>query len=132
MKRAAALVVALLALLGWLLRPGGSGATTLRAGTEHETVTVVIDRPRVGESGLTITLTTHDGSTVTGAFIQVQAAMPVMGYATPAVAATAACSGRYTVAAVHLMTTGPWELHLRLTTRDETSTALVLPFQVTG
>ena len=127
MKKAAALVVPLLVLLGWLFWPSGSGATTLHAGTEHETVTVVIDRPRVGESAITITLATHDGTPLTGAFVQVEATMPLMGHATPEVAATAAGHGRYT-GVVHLMTTGPWELHLRLGTGD----ALVLPFQVTG
>ncbi|HEY0001902.1 MAG TPA: FixH family protein [Actinoplanes sp.] len=131
MKKAVALVVAVVALLGWLLRPDGSGATTLHAGTEHESVTVVFDRPRLGQSGMTISLTSHDGRPVTGAFIRAEAVMPLMGYATPEIVATAAGSGRYTVGTVHLMTTGPWELHLRLTTHDET-TALVLPFQVTG
>jgi hypothetical protein len=55
-----------------------------------------------------------------------------MGYATPQVAATAAGAGRYTVAAVHLMTTGPWELRLAVTPRGGTREDLMMPFDVTG
>ena len=68
------------------------------------------------------------GPGATGAFIQVQAVMPLMGLATPEVAATAAGAGRYTVTGVPLVVAGPWELRVRITGRD----ALTLPFQVTA
>jgi hypothetical protein len=87
--------------------------------------TVTVSRPRPGITDLSI-------STSPGAFILVQASMPLMGYATPEVAATAAGGGRYTVAAVHLMTTGPWELRLAITRRGGTREDLMLPFDVTG
>lgn len=58
--------------------------------------------------------------------------MPLMGYATPEVAATAAGGGHYTVTAVHLMTTGPWELRLAVTPRAGVRADLMLPFDVTG
>jgi hypothetical protein len=118
---AAALVAAVLVLLGWLAWPSRQAGTTVRAG--H--VTVTITDPHPGLTDVAIGLT---GPGATGAFIQVQAVMPLMGFATPEVAATAAGAGHYTVAGVALMTTGPWELHVRITGRA----ALTWPFQVTG
>jgi hypothetical protein len=117
----------LLALLGWLMWPSAAGGTTLHTGTADTLVTVVVDSPRVGDTGLTISLTGRDGRPVTGAFVQVEAVMPLMGWATPEVAATAAGNGRYTVAGVPLMTTGPWALRVRFAGAD-----LSLPFQVGG
>jgi len=117
---AAALVAALLVLLGWLARPAHPG-TTLHAGN----LTVTIADPHPGLTDVALALT---GPGATGAFIEVQAVMPLMGYATPEVAATAAGAGHYTVAGVPLVTAGPWELRVRVTGRD----VLTWPFQVTG
>jgi len=113
----AALGVVVLGLAGWLVWPSPPGPLVLHA----PGVTVTIARPRLGTTDLEI-------ATTPGAFILAQAGMPLMGYATPQVAATAAGGGRYTVAAVHLMTTGPWELWLSMTPGGD----LVLPFDVTG
>jgi hypothetical protein len=118
---AAALVAAVLVLLGWLAWPSRPTGTTLRAGN----VTVTIPDPHPGLTDVALALT---GPGATGAFIQVQAVMPLMGFATPEVAATAAGAGHYTVAGVALVTTGPWELRVRITGRD----ALTWPFQVSG
>jgi hypothetical protein len=108
-------------VIGWLVWPSAPGPLVLRA----PSVTVTVARPRLGTTDLSI-------STSPGAFILVQANMPLMGYATPEVAATAAGGGRYTVAAIHLMTTGPWELRLKVTPRGGTRQDLMLPFDVTG
>jgi hypothetical protein len=110
-----------LGVIGWLVWPAPPGPLVLHASS----VTVTIVRPRLGTTDLDI-------STSAGAFILAQASMPLMGYATPQVAATAAGGGRYTVAAVHLMTTGPWELRLSITPRGGTREDLMLPFDVTG
>jgi hypothetical protein len=120
---------ALLAFLGalvigviaWLVWPSAPGPLVLHA----PPVTVTIAEPRLGLTDLSI-------STSEGAFILVQASAPLMGYATPEVAATAAGGGRYTVPAIHLMTTGPWELRLKVTPRGGSREDLVLPFDVTG
>lgn len=117
--------VAVLAVAGWLVWPSAPGPLVLHAAGQTSPVTVTIVRPRLGMTDLDI-------STAPGAFILAQASMPLMGYATPQVAATAAGGGRYTVAAVHLMTTGPWELRLAIMPRDGNGEDLVLPFDVTG
>jgi hypothetical protein len=116
---AAVLAAAALVLVGWLARPAETG-TTVRAGN----LTVTVTDPHPGMTDVTLTLT----GTGTGAFIQVQAVTPLMGYATPEVAATAAGAGHYTVAGLPLVTVGPWELRVRVAGRD----ALTWPFQVTA
>jgi hypothetical protein len=121
----AALGVVMMAVAGWLVWPSAPGPLVLRAATGASPVTVTVERPRLG-------ITDVDISASPGAFILVQASMPLMGYATPQVAATAAGGGRYTVAAVHLMTTGPWELRLAVTPRGGTREDLMVPFDVTG
>ncbi|HEY0530864.1 MAG TPA: hypothetical protein VGD29_04620 [Actinoplanes sp.] len=121
----AALGVVVLGLIGWLVWPSSPGPLVLHASTRATAVTVTIARPRLGMTDLDI-------SASPGAFILVQASMPLMGYATPQVAATAAGAGRYTVAAVHLMTTGPWELRVAITPRGGTREDVMLPFDVTG
>lgn len=128
----AAAGVVVLGLLGWLVWPRSPGPLTLRAGTTASRVAVAVARPRLGTTDLTLTLTSPGGAAQPGAFILAQATMPLMGYATPQVAATAAGGGRYTVAAVHLMTTGPWELRLAITPRGGSEEDLLLPFDVTG
>ena len=121
----AVLGVAVLGVLGWLLWPSGPGPLVVRASGGMSPVTVTIVRPRLGVTDLDI-------STAPGAFVLAQANMPLMGFATPQVAATATGAGHYTVAAVHLMTTGPWELRLAITARDGTREDLMVPFNVTG
>jgi hypothetical protein len=128
----AVLGVVVLGVLGWLLWPRPAGPLTLRAGTSASEVTVTVARPRLGTTDLTLALTSPAGAAQPGAFILAQATMPLMGYATPQVAATAAGGGRYAVAAVHLMTTGPWELRLSITPRGGSPEDLLLPFDVTG
>jgi hypothetical protein len=121
----AALGVVVIGVAGWLVWPSAPGPLVLRASTGASPVTVTVERPRLG-------VTDVDISASPGAFILVQASMPLMGYATPQVAATAAGAGRYTVAAVHLMTTGPWELRLAVTPRGGTREDLMMPFDVPG
>lgn len=124
--RLAALAVATLAALGiaaWLLWPSPPAATALHGATAHYTVDATIDPPRLGNATVTIDLTTRD--TAPPATISVEAVMPLMGFATPTLAATG--DGHYTVANVPLMMTGPWELHVAIGPDDVT-----LPFTVSG
>ena len=119
-------------MIGWLVWPSAPGPAVLRASTGASAVTVTVARPRLGSTDLSIALASPSGAAQPGAFILVQATMPLMGYATPQVAATAAGGASYTVAAVHLMTTGPWELRLSITPRGGSREDLLLPFDVTG
>ena len=123
-------VVAVLGLVGWLLWPKGTAATTLRGGTAQYTVDVTIDQRRIGNTDVGIALTPRDDTTATPA-ISVQAVMPLMGYATPPLPATASGGGHYTVSGVPLMMTGPWELHVSITDHTRADD-VVLPFIVTG
>lgn len=118
---AAVLAAAVLVLLGWLAWPARQAGATLRAGN----LTVTVADPHPGLTDVALALT---GPGATGAFIEVQAVMPLIGLATPEVAATAAGGGHYTVTGVPLVTVGAWELRVRVTGRD----ALTLPFQVTA
>jgi hypothetical protein len=117
---AAVLVAAVLVLLGWLARPIQSDTTR-----QADNLTATVTDPHPGMTDVALVLT---GPDATGAFIQVQAVLPVMGLATPEIAATAAGAGHYTVAGLVLPAAGPWELRIRVTGRDP----LTLPFQVTG
>jgi hypothetical protein len=122
----AALAVATLAVLGlagWLLWPSPPAATALHGATANDTVEATIDPPRLGNATITIQVTTR--GTAPPATISVEAVMPLMGFATPALPATG--NGHYTVANVPLMMTGPWELHVVLGPDDVT-----LPFTVSG
>ena len=116
--KALALVAAVLVLGGCASGPAG---LTLRA----DELTVTIDEPHPGSTDLALTLT---GPAATSAFVQVQAVQPVLGHATPELVATAAGGGRYTVAGLILMTTGPWELRVRVTDRE----ARTVAFEVTS
>lgn len=122
---------AVLAALMWLLRPADD-ALTLRAGTAHQTVTLTIDNPRAGDTGITIELAGHDGRPLTDAFIRAQPVMPLMGHATPEKIATATGGGRYTVAGAHFMAAGPWQMNLRIRLRDGTRDELAIAFHVTA
>ncbi|HJP72695.1 MAG TPA: hypothetical protein VJ914_00415 [Pseudonocardiaceae bacterium] len=117
-------VVAVLGIAGWLLWPSQPAAAALHGATATYTVDATIDPPRLGNATITIDLTTRDNA-APPANISVEAVMPLMGFATPALPGTG--SGHYAIANVPLMMTGPWELHVSIGP-DE----LTLPFTVSG
>ena len=128
----AATAATALILLGWLLWPGGSGATVLYAGTDRYAATVSVAEPRVGATDITVTLATRTGAPVGNAAVLVQATMPLMGMATPPISATSTGTGRYDASGVPLMITGPWQLRLTVTGPTGTVEELVVPLTVTG
>lgn len=124
-------VLAVIGLVGWLLWPSPPAATALRSGTSRYVVSVTIDPPRIGSADVTIDLTARDGS-ASPASVDVEAVTPLMGFATPALPATPAGDGRYTVSGVPLMMTGPWELHVSIAGSSGGNDELTLPFTVSG
>lgn len=107
----AVLAVVALGLLGW---PSAPGATTLHTGTSHYVVTASVASPRIGSTAVEIDLSGR-GSAMTGkTSVQVEAVMPLMGYATPPVTAVPVSGGRYRADGVPLMMTGQWELLLSI------------------
>lgn len=124
-------VAALLGLVGWLLWPSPPTATALHSGTSRYAVSVTINPPRVGSADVTIDLTARYGVPPTPS-ITVEAVTPLMGFATPALPATAVGGGHYTVPGVPLMMTGPWELHVSIAGPGNESDDLTLPFTVSG
>lgn len=124
--------VAVLGVLGWLLWPSGTAATTLRGGTSRYAVDVTIDQSHIGSTDMAIAVTDRNGAAVpVTPAISVEAVMPLMGFATPPLSATASGRGRYTVSGVPLMMTGPWELHVSINDNSRADD-VVLPFTVTG
>ncbi len=128
---AAAAVVAV-AAAGWLLWPHRAGPTVLYAGTARYTVAVTVTDPRLGSTAVSIALATRSGAPVGTAAILLQATMPLMGLATPAIPTTSTGTGRYDAAAVPLMATGPWQLRLTITAPTGPTDDLQLPLTVTG
>lgn len=124
MSRVVGIVVGVLLVLGvagWLLWPSPPGATDLHGASAHYAVAATIDSPRIGDTSVDIAVT---GGPAT---VTVEAVMPLMGFATPALPAASAGGGHYAVAGVPLMMTGPWELHVTVGAED-----IVLPFTVSG
>lgn len=118
---AGALAVA--GLAGWLLWPSPPGAAELSATTAHYAVRATIDPPRMGTASVDIDLV---GAPAT-ASVTVEAVMPLMGFATPALPAMPTGGGHYSVRGVPLMMTGPWELQVHIGTDG-----VNLPFTVSG
>lgn len=124
--------VVVLGVLGWLLWPGGTAAATLRGGTSRYAVDVTIDQLHIGSTNVAIAVTDRDGAApAVTPTISVEAVMPLMGFGTPPLPATASGGGHYTVSGVPLMMTGPWELHVSITDHSRADD-VVLPFTVTG
>jgi hypothetical protein len=126
-------IVALL-ILGWLLWPSPPGPTVLRAGTPHYVVTATLETPRLGMTGVDIEVAARDPHTATTTVgtVQVQAVMPLMGYATEPITTTPAPDTAHSRAAgLPLMMTGPWQLLVSIP-RSGGTDHLVLPFWVSG
>lgn len=129
---AVVVLVPVLAVIGWLVWPHPSGATTLYTGTDRYAATVTVARPRVGDSDVTVALANRAGAPVGNAAVQLQATQPLMGLATPAIPATSTGTGRYTASGVPLMMTGPWQLRLTVTGPAGDTEILQVPLTVTG
>jgi hypothetical protein len=126
-----AVLVVVIAAIAWLVRPSPSGPLVLKSGTPHHLVTVTIDNLRIGSTDIDITVTDRTGATKDHAAVRLQANQPLMGYAGQPIAAVAAEPGHFHAAAVPLMMTGPWELHLSIDEHDGVD-ELTVPLWVGG
>jgi hypothetical protein len=115
----AVVTIAAAAILGWFVWPHPSSPAVLHTGTAHYVIAVTTERPRVGTSGVEIALTARDSGTAQPAIeaVQIQAVMPLMGYATQPVTAgpTTQDGSRFRAAGLPLMAPGPWELLVAIT-----------------
>ncbi|WP_067895328.1 FixH family protein [Nocardia vaccinii] len=126
-----ALVVALIALVGWLLWPSPPGHLVMHGGTADHIVTVTSGSSRIGDTGIDIDIADRAGHPVNGAVVEVQAVEPRMGYANAPVTATSSGGGRYHAQDVPFMMTGPWDLRLSIVIGDTTD-RLSVPLWISG
>jgi len=124
-------VVALLALAGWLLWPSPPGSLVLHGGTGDHIVTVTVASHRMGDTAIDLAVTDRAGKSVPQAVIRVQAIEPRMGYSDPPITATATGPGRYHAADVSFMMTGPWNLQVSIAAGGGTD-QLSLPLWIGG
>jgi hypothetical protein len=118
-------------LIGWLVWPKAPGQAVLRTGTTHYVVTVTIDQPKVGTTGVDFDVTGRTGGPANTTGVRTEAVMPLMGHAAAPVPAVPVGAGRYHADGVSLMMAGQWEL---LVSIDFTGGVdqLTLPLMVSG
>ena len=132
---AAALVAIAAAILGWWAWPRPTSATVLHTGTAHFVIAVTADHPRRGACDVEIVLTARESSGAQPPIdaVQIQAIMPLMGYATQPVTASPITEGnsRFHAGGLPLMVTGPWELLVAINFPGGAD-YVTLPFWVSG
>ena len=131
----AALVAIAAAILGWWAWPRPTSATVLHTGTAHFVIAVTADYPRLGACDVEIGLTARESSGAQPPIdaVQIQAIMPLMGYATQPVTASPITEGssRFRAGGLPLMVTGPWELLVAINFPGGAD-YVTLPFWVSG
>jgi hypothetical protein len=131
----AALVAIAAAILGWWAWPRPASATVLHTGTAHFVIAVTADHPRLGACDVEIVLTARESSGAQPPIdaVQIQAIMPLMGYATQPVTASPITEGnsRFRAGGLPLMVTGPWELLVAINFPGGAD-YVTLPFWVSG
>jgi hypothetical protein len=132
---AAALVAIAAAILGWWAWPRPTSATVLHTGTAHFVIAVTANYPRLGACDVEIALTAREsgGARPPIHAVQIQAVMPLMGYATQPVTASPITEGnsRFRAGGLPLMVTGPWELLVAINFPGGAD-YVTLPFWVSG
>jgi hypothetical protein len=123
----AAILVA--GVLFWFLRPTPAGPVVLHAGTPHHAVTATVGSAKTGTTAIDVGLTDRAGGPALPVTVEIEAVMPLMGHATPPVAAAPTGGGHYRADAVPLLMAGPWELRLSISTPGGVET-LTLPISV--
>ena len=132
---AAALVAIAAAVLGWWAWPRPTSATVLHTGTAHFVIAVTADYPRLGACDVEIALTARGsgGARPSIDAVQIQAVMPLMGYATQPVTASPITEGnsRFRAGGLPLMVIGAWELLVGINFPGGAD-YVMLPFWVSG
>ena len=121
------------AVFGWLAWPTAPGSAIARAGTERYVVVVSTERPRLGSTDVDVDITPRERSTGVMVIrnVQVQAVMPLMGYATQPVTAAITSADNYHATGLPLMMTGPWQLVVAIKSAEGID-RLTLPVWVSG
>ncbi|TDZ42290.1 hypothetical protein [Mycobacteroides franklinii] len=109
-----ALIVAAVLTLTWIAWPSPPKAVTLYSGTEHYSVTMTVDNPRVGMTALEIAVEEREDHDLPESEpVTVELVMPLMGHAMPALREVV--SGRTKFDQVMLSMAGPWEVVVTIT-----------------
>ncbi|MFQ6329874.1 FixH family protein [Nocardia sp. CWNU-33] len=124
-------VIAVIAVIGWLVWPRSPAPVVLNTGTPQHLVTVTVDRLRLGTTDIDITITDRAGVPIDHGAVLLQANQPLMGHAGQPVTAAPMSPGHFHAAGVALMMTGPWDLRLSIDTHDG-GEQLTLPVWVGG
>ncbi|MEU9806075.1 hypothetical protein [Mycobacterium sp. NPDC050853] len=107
-------IVAAVLALAWIAWPSPPKAITLHSGTEHYTITVTVDNPRVGMTALEIAIADReDPGLPESESVTVELVMPLMGHAMPP--QREIISGRTKFDQVMLSMAGPWEIVVTVT-----------------
>ncbi|MBA0048800.1 hypothetical protein [Mycobacteroides sp. LB1] len=107
-------IVAAVLALAWIAWPSPPKAITLYSGTEHYTITVTVDNPRVGMTALEIAIADReDPGLPESESVTVELVMPLMGHAMPP--QREIISGRTKFDQVMLSMAGPWEIVVTVT-----------------
>ncbi|MDP9793990.1 hypothetical protein J2S43_002502 [Catenuloplanes nepalensis] len=88
-----------------------AGDPTPRPAAER-TAQVTPDSARVGMRDLTVNVTNRDGTADSSSFLQVQAVLPTMGYASPMLTGVPQGPGRFLLRGAPLMAAGGWQLRI--------------------
>jgi hypothetical protein len=115
----AIVTIAAATILGWFAWPHPPGSTVVHTGTAHYAIAVTADRPSLGTSDVEIGLTARDSGSAQHPIeaVQIQAVMPLMGYATQSLTADSIAQdgSRFRAHGLPLMVPGPWELLVAIT-----------------
>ncbi|SKP56416.1 hypothetical protein [Mycobacteroides abscessus] len=125
-------IVAAVLALTWIAWPSPPKAVTLYCGTEHYTVTVTVDSPRVGTTALELAIDEREDHNLPGSEpVTVELVMPLMGHAMPPLREVV--SGRTKFDQVMLPMAGPWDIVVTITPPSgDPDERVTMPLWVSG
>lgn len=118
-------LIAVAALFVWQGWPESGPNAVAYAQSPTYAVELRSERPQVGVTVFELAVRNASGGPVDLDGVMVEAAMPVMGHATPPVTAVRIAAGRYQARGELFSMPGAWEVTVRLGATGETATATV-------